>query len=69
MKYTKTNTKKPYTSPEFSIHELSVESVCVTGTAQGQPWGAPQYKRIEFDDEDDLMDCHKAEFYDGELIY
>ncbi len=53
MRYTKTNTKKPYTSPELSIHELRFEGALleVGGSAPGMPWGTPRLKKIQEDED------------------
>ena len=55
MRYTITNTRKPYTSPELSIHELRFEGALldVSGSVPGMPWGAPRLKRIQEDEDNE----------------
>lgn len=60
MKYTKTKLKKPYTSPELSIHELGFEGALldVSAGGSGMPWDAPRFKKINNDviDEEEYLD-------------
>lgn len=66
MKYTKTKLKKPYTSPELSIHELGFEGALldVSAGAEGQPWGAPRLKKIKVEvvDEEEYIDDETIEW-------
>lgn len=76
MKYTKTKLKKPYTSPELSIHELGFEGALLYVSAEADdqpavgPWGVRRLTKVPKGD--DTPVCFEEELLeeaDMELMY